>query len=88
MGVLLLTVVASKPFWAQSGVRVCYDYAYWRATGTCRVGRDLNSSIRTGTFATLPETNASEPITIDPTEFAITPALTEDHRQAAALGSE
>ncbi len=40
IGALLLTMVASVPFWAQ-GITVCYDYAYWRATGACPQGHYL-----------------------------------------------
>jgi hypothetical protein len=42
MGVLFLTVVAPQTFWAQ-GITVCYDYAYWRATGSCPVGHYLGA---------------------------------------------
>ena len=43
MGVLFLIVLSPKPFWAQGGITVCYDYAYWRATGSCPVGRYLGA---------------------------------------------
>jgi len=73
--------------WLDSNVDIISTFAPFNA---------FNSSISTGAFATLPpDTTASVPITINPTEFAITPALgvmvvsmenlTEDHKQALLL---